>query len=444
MADPVDELLDELGLPRTPGRRPGRQRVGLRQHVEQGQHPRRADGRGHRADRPVVAQVPAGGDVGQQQVVAHERGQHVDVGPGQAEAVPDALDQVDTDDRVVPRVPLAEVVEERAEHEEVGPRDPVGELGRVGRRLPQVPVDGVAVVGVALGPGPDGRPLGQQARDQVPLVQRLEHGDGVVALQEQGDQVVAGPGRPRIGPRRHLGRQPLEGAPVDVEPLAGRGRGDAQEQGRVTRGVGVVVQADLAEPGADTGGDGLLPSVPLAELALRDAHPVPRLVADPRDRAGRGADRGHQQVGVGEPEPGRHPVLVLQRQHITRAAGQAVQLDAGGQQHLVGLAQRLLVALGQQVVGGQRRPRQGVDVAEPSPPLLQVGLEQEGHLAVLRVALVDAAPDPVQPRAGPLPPLRPGAVGQAGRQRRVPGDVADGQQRGRGVEVARRPGAAPP
>ena len=368
--------------------------------------------------------------------MAHEGGQHVDVGSGQAKAVPDALDQVDTDDRVVPLVALAEVMEERAEHEEVGPRDPVGELGRVGRRLPQVPIDGVAVVGVALGPGPDWRPLGQQARDQVPLVQRLQDGDGVVALQQQGDQVVAGPGRPRIGPRRHLVRQPFQGAPVDVQPLAGRRGGDAEEQGRVTRRVGVVVQADLAEPGADAGGDDLLPPVPLAELAPRDAHPVPRLVADPRDRAGRGADGGHEQVGVGEPEPRRHPVLVLQREDVARAPGQAVQLDAGGQQHLVGLAQRVLVALGEQVVGGQRGPRQGVDVAEPSPPLLQVGLEQEGDLAVVRVALVDAAPHPVQPRAGALPPLRPCAVGQVGRQRRVPGHVAHGQQRRRGVEIA--------
>ena len=64
----------------------------------------------------------------------------------------DALDQVDPDLGVVARVALAEVVQQRAEHEQVGPRDPVGQLGGVGRRLPQVPVDGVAVVGVALRP----------------------------------------------------------------------------------------------------------------------------------------------------------------------------------------------------------------------------------------------------------------------------------------------------
>ena len=51
---------------------------------------------------------------------------------------------------VVARVALADVVEQRAEHEQVGPGDPVDELGGVGGRLPEVPVDGEAVVGVAL------------------------------------------------------------------------------------------------------------------------------------------------------------------------------------------------------------------------------------------------------------------------------------------------------
>ena len=52
---------------------------------------------------------------------------------------------------VVPGVPLADVVEQGAEQQQVDPAHPVGHGGGVGRGLEQVPVDGEAVVRVALG-----------------------------------------------------------------------------------------------------------------------------------------------------------------------------------------------------------------------------------------------------------------------------------------------------
>ena len=101
---------------------------------------------------------------------------------------------------VVARVALAEVVEQRAEHEQVGPLDPVGERGGVGRRLPQVPVDGEAVVGVALRAAAHRRPLRQQAHEDAALVERLEHVDRPVPLAEQGDQLVDGAVGPALAP----------------------------------------------------------------------------------------------------------------------------------------------------------------------------------------------------------------------------------------------------
>ncbi len=46
------------------------------------------------------------------------------------------------------------------------------------------------------------------------------------------------------------------------------------------------------------------------------------------------------------------------------------------------------VVAGEEDAPGQLGPMQGVDVAQAAPPLLEVGLEEEGHLAGLVVALL--------------------------------------------------------
>ena len=79
------------------------------------------------------------------------RDQHVGVGEADAEPMAEAADDLHPGHGVVALVALADVVEQRAEHEQVGSRHAVDEFGGVGRRLPEVPVDGEAVVGVALG-----------------------------------------------------------------------------------------------------------------------------------------------------------------------------------------------------------------------------------------------------------------------------------------------------
>ena len=120
------------------------------------------NGLGHTGDGGVVAQVAPCGDVGQEEVQADEGSEDLDVPRRQPHAMSDAVNELDADQRVVAGIALSEVVEQRTQDEQVRPVDTVSQPRGIGRRLPQVPVDGEAVVGVALRAGPDG--LTREAR----------------------------------------------------------------------------------------------------------------------------------------------------------------------------------------------------------------------------------------------------------------------------------------
>ena len=230
----ADEVADELGLPRAPRGRTGGLAVGLGERGEQPEGAQVADGLGHRLDGGGVVEVAPGGDVGEQQVVAHHRDEHVDVGRRRGPcAAPIVAHELDADLGVVARVALADVVEEGAEHEQVGPVGAGDEGGGVGARLHQVPVDGEAVVGVALRLAAHGLPLGEHVHPEAHLVERLDHRDGAVPGEEQVDQ------RPAhvVGPRRRAARRPTPPAgrasrggsgcrrPRPPRPLAAPGSG---------------------------------------------------------------------------------------------------------------------------------------------------------------------------------------------------------------------------
>ena len=91
------------------------------------------------------------------------------------------------------------------------------------------------------------------------------------------------------------------------------------------------------------------------------------------------------RVGVLVVEGGGHRVLLLEQQPVAGPAGDAVQLDPGREQHVVVGGQRRVVALEHDRLG-QLGPADGVHVAQPAAALLEVGLEQEGHLAGLGLA----------------------------------------------------------
>ncbi len=139
-------------------------------------------------------------------------------------------DDLDADGGVVAREPLADVVQQGADEEEVGPFDVLGQSGGQCGGLEQVPVDGEAVVGVALRLVAHGGPFGQEPHEETVLVERLDLVDGGRALGEQVDQGLARLVGPGVSRRWHAVGQAVEGALGDgtVEPGGGGGQAERE------------------------------------------------------------------------------------------------------------------------------------------------------------------------------------------------------------------------
>ena len=165
--------------------------------------------------------------------------------------------------------------------------------------------------------------------------------------------------------------------------------------------------------------------------------PVPGLVAHPGDGAGRGHDPLHERVGAAGrslAQQGGHPVLLLQVQAIAGPTGLAVQRHPHVEQGVVGPGQHGVVA-GVEDGLHQLGPVQGVHVPQATAALLQVRLEQEGHLTGLGVAGDHALAQLGEPLLGPLAPLGEGPLPHLLGELRVAGEVADLEERRGGVEV---------
>ena len=130
VTNPGDEFVDESLLPVTPRRRARGQRVGLGERMQQVEHLDRAGSGRHLFDRGRIGQIASHRDVGQQQVVLDHRDEDLDVGRHQTELRADRANQLHADLGVVAGIPLADVVEERTEHQQVGARHAVVELRR--------------------------------------------------------------------------------------------------------------------------------------------------------------------------------------------------------------------------------------------------------------------------------------------------------------------------
>jgi hypothetical protein len=164
---------------------------------------------GDDADGGWVVQIAAGRGVGQQQVVADQRDHEGDVLLGEAHSRGDGPRHFGADDRVVAGVPLADVVQQRADQQQIGARDIAGQTAGLRSGLHQVPVHGEAVDGIVLGLDSDHRPFRDEVGHQPGLVQLLEHDDPGVGRVQDPHQVGQRLGRPRHGHRRRFRGQPL-------------------------------------------------------------------------------------------------------------------------------------------------------------------------------------------------------------------------------------------
>ena len=334
---------------------------------------------------------------------------------------------------VVAGVALAEVVEQGAEHEQVGPVDPVGERGGVGRRLPQVPVDGEAVVGVALRAAAHRRPLrAAGARGcragRAPRARRSPGGPGAAGRRARraapsGQRVAP---RRRRRPRRRSGR--ASSGPARRRAGRRRGRPAARAPGRRRGRRGPVSSTSRSTTTSPSPTRSSWPSWWRDDVA-------PRPVGDPGDAAGGGGDVGHQHVGRRRAEPGGDGVLVLEPQHVAGPPLLPVQGDADVDERAVAAVEHGEV-VGRHDEVGVGRPPQRVHVAQPAVAVLEVGLEQVGDVAGLAPALDDLGAQGVEPAPAVAPPPRERPrVTSRGAELVVAGQRPGAEQRRRRVEV---------
>ena len=229
----LDQVGHQPGLPRTPRRRPGGAAVRLGQRGQEVKGDPITGGAGDSGDGGRVVEVAPGRRVREQEVVAHEVDEDRDVFGREAHAGGDALDDLHAHRRVVAREPLADVVEQRADEQEVRAFDPIGQAGGIGGGFEQVPVDGVRVVGVALRFVAHGGPLRDESHQEAVLVERLDLVDGGVTEGEQGDEGPAGLRRPGVARIGHDVGQTVQGGLGDGPVELGGGGGEAEGQRRV-------------------------------------------------------------------------------------------------------------------------------------------------------------------------------------------------------------------
>ena len=204
-----DQVGHQRGLPVRPHAGAGRDGVRLRQRVQQFQQDRVAAERlDHAVHGRLVLDVPPGRGVRQQQVMPDHRGQRLDVLRPQPDALPDLGRQRGPDLGVVLLPALADVVDQRAEQQQVRPRHRGRQPGRVGDGLHEMPVDRPHVRGVARRQVPHRTPLGEQPAPQVRAVQRFHDVHQSTTAAQQRQQFLAGLARPRLAQLRRRVREP--------------------------------------------------------------------------------------------------------------------------------------------------------------------------------------------------------------------------------------------
>ena len=125
-----DQASDQARLPLAPCRGTGGERIGDGQRGEQVEGVLGADGVGDRGDGGRVVEVASGGEAREQKVVAYEVDEHRDVVGVEAHPRRDRLGEHHPVVGVVAGTTLAQVVQERADEQQVGPTDRSHEIVR--------------------------------------------------------------------------------------------------------------------------------------------------------------------------------------------------------------------------------------------------------------------------------------------------------------------------
>ena len=265
---PLDEGPDEAGSPRRPRRRSRGPGIGFGQRGEQVERLDGADLDGHEVHRLGIVEVTPGGGLGQEEVQPHERLEEVHVVVGEAEPGADGGGQHDAGVGVVTGIALADVVDERADEQQVGPSHRRRQRRRLHDGFDEVAVDGEAVEGVALRAVLDRGRLRHQLGPQAAVVERLEHGNEPWARRQEREEVVADLGRPGFGQRRRPGRHPAHGAARERQAHAGRFGGGVEQRHHVDSVVrsgegDLVIDADHARTEVARPGTAQRPSRPV-------------------------------------------------------------------------------------------------------------------------------------------------------------------------------------
>ncbi len=408
-----------------------------------------ADRVGDGPDGGGVVEVAAGGGLGEQQVVADERGDDVGVRGVEAEAGGDRAGDALARLGVVAGAALADVVQQGREEQEVGPADAAGQRGGAHRRLDEVAVDGPGVHGVALRAAAHVVPLGQQPGDDALGLEGLPDLHHGLARPEQGDELLTGLGGP--GHRQRAGGgHAAHGVPGQRQARLGGGGRGAQGQDGVVLGAGGAGEDDLAvlldhalrqrDPlGLDEAAAAAAPAEDAAQPGSggagtqHAAHLAPGDVGGVGDGAGGLVDLAEQRVGVGEAAGGGDLVLFLEGEPVGGAAGGQVEGVAGVEQEGAGRLEALAGGVGEP--GGGDGP-QGGGVAEAAAGLLEVGFQQEAQLALPPGAFLAQFAQLGQAVRGLGAPVLVGGGAQGGGEVGVAGEVAGVEEAEVDLEVA--------
>ena len=282
-----------------------------------------------------------------------------------------------------PAIPLAMSCSERAEQQELRTaaraRDDgldvdlaarlephvarVEQARRLGDGLEQMAIDRVAVIRVALRERADVLPLRQEPRQHPLVVERLEHRDR--SAPERSSRTNAA--------RCHTSQV---GAVVacrrvsDVRSNRASCSADAHAASSVRKGgidpsasVSMCTRPSRSQTPSATG------CVSICGFASVEhvAHARPHVARDPCDLARRARQIVHERVGVGETEPRRDPVLLLQCEPVGARVGDPLERDPDVEQELAPGLDAGQVGGGEVVERDERGLAAGLAERPPAP-----------------------------------------------------------------------------